>query len=208
MRQRLNSDHKWTSMARRPQRKDYLKPSEVAKLLQVEPSTVRHWTRNGRLRATTTPGGHRRFSYRDVEMFAREHHIALATRRGDILRVLVVDDDTRVARLIKNILLSADPEIEVEVAHDGFAAGQAVGKFEPDVIILDLVMPGVDGYELCKTLKDDPATAAVRIVAVTGDPDPVAVSRIVRLGAEVCLQKPLNKEQLLGAVGLQTDTDS
>jgi len=189
-------------MTQRLRNKDYLKPNEVAKLLRVEPGTVRLWTQDGGLRASTTPGGHRRFSYRDVEMFAREHNIALPTLASDTLRVLIVDDDKRVARMIKKMLLSADPEIQVEVAHDGFTAGQTVEKFEPHVIILDLIMPGVDGYQLCKTLKNDPATVGVRIIAITGDLNPAATSKIVRLGAEVCLPKPLKKDQLLGAVGL------
>jgi CheY-like chemotaxis protein len=60
----------------------------------------------------------------------------------------------------------------------------------------------VDGYQLCKTLKNDPATRAVRIIAITGDPSPTAGRKIVRLGAEVCLPKPLKKELLLRAVGL------
>ena len=63
-------------MTRKLRHKDFLKPKEVAALLQVEPGTVRLWTQDGRLRATTTPGGHRRFSYQDVEQFAREHNIA------------------------------------------------------------------------------------------------------------------------------------
>lgn len=189
-------------MSRRLRSKDYLKPKEVAKLLRVEPGTVRLWTQAGKLRATTTAGGHRRFSYIDVEMFAREHNIALPTLAGDELRVLIVDDDKRITRLIKNMLVAADPEIQVEVAHDGFAAGQTVEKFEPHIIILDLIMPGVDGYQLCKNLKKDPATVGVRIIAITGDPNPTAANKIVRLGAEVCLAKPLKKDILLSAVGL------
>lgn len=189
-------------MTRQLRNKDYLKPKEVAKLLRVEPGTVRLWTQSGKLRATTTAGGHRRFSYRDVEMFAREHNIALSNLAGDELRVLVVDDDKRITRMIKNILLAADPEIQVEVAHDGFSAGQTVEKFEPHVIILDLIMPGVDGYQLCKNLKKDPATVSVRIIAITGDPSPTAARKIVKLGAEICLSKPLKKEDLLSAVGL------
>ncbi len=189
-------------MARSPRNRDYLKPKDVAQLLRVEPGTVRLWTQDGRLRATTTAGGHRRFSYHDVEMFARAHDIALPARTGHALRVLVVDDDKRVARLIKNMLLSAGHDIQVEMAHDGFTAGQTVEKFEPHVIIMDLIMPGVDGYQLCKTLKNDPATVGVRIIAITGDPNPTAAKKIVKLGAEICLPKPLKKEQLLSAVGL------
>ncbi len=189
-------------MARSLRTKDYLKPKEVAGLLRVEPGTIRLWTQDGRLRATTTAGGHRRFSYHDVERFAREHAIELPTRSGDALRVLVVDDDKRVARMVRSMLIGEDPELQVEIAHDGFAAGQAVEKFQPHIIILDLIMPGVDGYQLCKTLKDDPATVGIRIIAITGDPDPKAARKIVRLGAEICLAKPLKKQLLLEAVGL------
>lgn len=189
-------------MAQRRSNKDYLKPKDVAKLLRIEPATVRLWTRDGRLRSTTTAGGHRRFSYHDVDRFAREHNIALPARAGDALRVLIVDDDKHAAAMIKAILLSADPEIQIEIANDGFTAGLTVEQFEPHIIILDLIMPGVDGYQLCKTLKNNPATVTVRIIAVTGDPKPTAVSEIVRLGAEVCLPKPLLREQLLSAVGL------
>jgi excisionase family DNA binding protein len=189
-------------MTRRLRQKQYLKPREVASLLRVEPGTVRSWTQDGRLRATTTPGGHRRFSYRDVEMFAREHGISLPQQAGDELRVLVVDDDKRLARTFKNMLASADLPIDIEVAHDGFAAGQTVEKFEPHVLILDLIMPGIDGFELCKSLKKDPARSDVRIIAVTGDPSPAAAKRIISLGAEVCLMKPVKKKELLAAVGI------
>ena len=189
-------------MTRSPRKKEYLKPKEVAALLRVEPGTVRLWTQNGRLRATVTPGGHRRFSYNVVVKFAREHNIALSSVAGDALRVLVVDDDKRVARTIKNMLLSADSDTQIEVAHDGFSAGQTVEKFEPHIIILDLVMPGVDGFELCKTLKNDPATMDVRIIAITGDPNPAAAKKIVNLGAEVCLPKPIKKETLISTIGL------
>ena len=189
-------------MTRKLRHKDFLKPKEVAALLQVEPGTVRLWTQDGRLRATTTPGGHRRFSYQDVEQFAREHNIALPTRAGDSLRVLVVDDDKRVARTIKKMLLSADDGIQIELAHDGFVAGQTVEKFEPHVIIMDLVMPGVDGFELCKLLKNNPETLDVRVIAITGNPDPAIAKKIVRLGAEICLPKPVKMNELISAVGL------
>ncbi len=189
-------------MARRLRNKDYLKPKEVATLLRVEPGTIRLWTQDGRLRATTTAGGHRRFSYHDVERFAREHGIELSVQTGDVLKILVVDDDKRVARLVKSMLLAANPDLQIEVAHDGFAAGQAVEKFEPHIIILDLIMPGVDGYQLCKTLKDDPATAGIRIIAITGDPNPSAARKIMKLGAEQCLAKPWSKQVLLDAVGI------
>lgn len=171
-------------------------------MLQVEPGTVRVWAQDGRLHATTTPGGHRRFSLQDVERFAREHGISLALRPGAQLRALIVDDDKRVARTLCKILLSAEPDATVNIAFDGFGAGQMVEKFAPHVIILDLFMPGVDGFQLCRTLKENPATAGIRIIAITGDPAPESVKRILRLGAEACLAKPVSKDELLAAVGV------
>ncbi len=190
-------------MTRRLRTKPYLKPSEVAELLRVEAGTVRLWNQAGKLRGTTTIGGHRRFEYRDVEAFAREHNIELASPQEGTLRVLIVDDDKRVARVIKRMLATADPDVELEVSHDGFAAGQMVEKFEPHVMILDLIMPGVDGFQLCKSLKADPATKGIRIVAITGGTSSSAPAKIVKLGAEVCLPKPIVKADLLAAVGLK-----
>lgn len=189
-------------MTRRLKTKPYLKPSEVAELLRVEPGTVRLWNQAGKLRGTTTAGGHRRFNYRDVEAFAREHGIELASPEEGTLRILIVDDDKRFARVIKRILVTADPDVQLEISHDGFTAGQMVEKFEPHVMTLDLIMPGIDGFHLCKSLKADPATKGIRIIAITGDPSAGNAAKIVRLGAEVCLSKPIVKAELLAAVGL------
>lgn len=191
-------------MTRRLRMKPFLKSSEVAELLRVEACTVRLWNRSGKLRGTTTIGGHRRFEYRDVEVFAREHGIELANPQRGTLRVLVVDDDKRMARAIKTMLVTADPDIELEVSHDGFTAGQMVEKFQPHLMILDLIMPGVDGFQLCKGLKADPATKGIRIVAISGDTNPSTSAKIVKLGAELLLPKPIVKADLLAAVGLQT----
>lgn len=189
-------------MSKRLRTKPYLRPSEVAELLRVEPGTVRLWNQAGKLRGTTTAGGHRRFSYRDVEAFALEHGIELASPQEGTLRILIVDDEKPVTRMLKRVLAAADPELELETCHDGFTAGQLVEKFEPHVMILDLIMPGVDGFHLCKSLKADPATMGIRIIAITGDANPASAARIVKLGAEVCLPKPVSKADLLAAIGL------
>jgi len=77
-----------------------------------------------------------------------------------------------------------------------------VEKFQPHIMTLDLIMPGIDGFHLCKSLKADPATKGIRIIAITGDPSAGNAAKIVRLGAEVCLSKPIVKAELLAAVGL------
>jgi len=63
-------------------------------------------------------------------------------------------------------------------------------------------MPGMDGFEVCKQLKEDPRTRAIRIIAMTGYPTPENMERIVNLGAEVCIQKPFTNQVLLDTIGI------
>jgi excisionase family DNA binding protein len=181
-----------------------LKPSQVAELLRVEPGTVRTWTQSGQLRATTTPGGHRRFAYRDVVAFARQHGLSLAVPEGDTVRVLIVDDDAQMRSMLGRMLAAVD-RIEVESAHDGFSAGRRLASFEPHVVLLDLFMPGLNGIELCRNLKADPATADIRIIAMTGAGDSAAVNEVLELGAERCLAKPMSRGDLLEAIGVESE---
>jgi len=180
---------------------DVLTPQEVAELLMVSPVTVRQWAQKGELKALTTPGGHRRFRLHDVERFGRQRGLTLQ-RRDPAPRILVVDDDPQLSGYLVELLASLPEPIVTEVASDGFDAGRKVLTFRPDVVLLDLMMPGLDGFEVCRRLKQDPATRDVRIIAMTGYPSPGNVARICAAGAEACLAKPVGIEPLLGAIGL------
>lgn len=178
---------------------DYLAPREVARLLKVSPVTVRAWASKGWLRAEVTPGGHRRFSLKEVERMAREHGIKLAhTSQPKPLRVLIVDDDRQFAGYLKELL---GESAETELAHDGFDAGHKVSVFAPDVVLLDLMMPGMDGFEACRRIKQAPPTHHIRVIAVTGYPSPDNLQRALECGAECCLGKPLDVAALRQAIG-------
>jgi len=178
------------------QAKPYLTPNEVAALLMVAPGTVRVWSEKGVLRAQTTAGGHRRYAREDIERFVRERQ---AVPEGGVLRVLIVDDDPAVARYLDAWLGGLDG-IVVATAADGFAAGRQINAFKPDVVLLDLMMPGLDGFRVCRTIKGDAATRHLRVVAVTGQPTAENVARILAAGAEACLAKPIDEEALLAAI--------
>ncbi len=182
--------------------KNYLKPSEAAELLRVEPGTIRAWAQSGRLRATTTPGGHRRFAWRDIVAFAREHNMSLAMPTDGVLRVLVVDDDPQIRELLRRLIESVG-NTEVQLAEDGFSAGRQLAGFRPHIILLDIFMPGINGLELCRSLKSDPATADIRVIAMTGAADSEAVRLIVDCGAERCLTKPVGRSALFEALGVE-----
>lgn len=183
--------------------KAYMTPYEVAELLMVAPVTVRSWAQKGLLRSLATPGGHRRFLREDVERFARDNGVSLDLRKGTGLRVLVVDDDPMFTDRLSAFLAGQGERVVVEVAHDGFDAGSKVHTFKPEVVVLDLMMPALDGFRVCRQIKADPATAAIRVIAVTGYPTPENVRRSLKEGAACCLGKPLDNDALLEALGLE-----
>jgi excisionase family DNA binding protein len=183
--------------------KTHLTPNEVAEMLMVNPVTVRQWAARGLLRSLTTPGGHRRFLLRDVEEFARSRGSAPVPRSsGRPDRVLIVDDNVELSTYIAELIRSRDPKVAIEIARDGFEAGIKVESFRPHALLLDLMMPGMDGFEVCRRLRERPTLNHVRIVAMTGFPSPENVERIMTAGADACLPKPLDPERLLAELGL------
>lgn len=183
---------------KRSMQKTHLAPNEVAEMLMVNPVTVRQWAARGLLRARTTPGGHRRFLLSDVEEFARRRgSTPAAPSSGRPDRVLIVDDDIQLGLFIEEMIRSRDPGIAIEIAHDGFEAGAKVESFRPHVLLLDLMMPGIDGFQVCRRLRARPTLNHVRIVAMTGFFSAQNVERIMTAGADACLPKPLDSERLL-----------
>jgi excisionase family DNA binding protein len=183
--------------------KTHLTPNEVAELLMVNPVTVRQWAARGLLRSLTTPGGHRRFLLSDVEEFARSRGATpVGGSSGRPGRVLIVDDDVQLGLFIAEIIRARDPQIETQIAHDGFEAGAKVESFRPHALVLDLMMPGMDGFEVCRRLRARPTLNHVRIVAMTGFPSAQNVERIMAAGADACLPKPLDSARLLAELGL------
>lgn len=182
--------------------RQYLTPNEVAEMMMVSPVTVRQWAAKGELPALTTPGGHRRFVRQDVELFAKKRGLTFLPMTTSEMRILIVDDDQQFSDYLKEMLTLASAEVKVEIAYDGFEAGQKIETFQPNVVLLDLMMPGLDGYEVCHRIKEDPRTKSIRIIAMTGYPTEENKEHIISEGAEVCLAKPLNREQLLDILGL------
>lgn len=109
--------------------------------------------------------------------------------------VLVIDDDRLIRRLIRDILEVA--EFTVVEAADGTEGVTQASTLQPDLILLDALMPEVDGYETCERLKADPATQQIPVVFVTSTSDISLNQRAYALGAVACIPKPFRREALL-----------
>ena len=167
---------------------------EVSRLLQVYPRSVINWIDQRLLSSYRTPGGHRRIRREDLLSFVRKHQIptpASLMERGNF-SMLIVDDEDEIVAIIKTFF-DRHGGYEISTASDGISALLEVGRAKPDLLILDIMIPGVDGVEVCRRIKAEPA-ASTTIIAISGQPE--MEHRILQAGADVFMTKPLNLEKL------------
>jgi excisionase family DNA binding protein len=139
----------------------------AAARLGVALRTVQLWVEQGSLQAWKTVGGHRRVLVSSVERMMADRHARLQTANPDQpLKLLVVEDDARLRRLYELEVPLWSPPVHLELAKDGFEGLLKVGTFRPDVIITDLMMPGMDGFGMIAALRNDPHVTS-RIIVLT-----------------------------------------
>jgi excisionase family DNA binding protein len=176
---------------------------EAAKLCHVSPLSIINWVNAGRITAFRTPGGHRRIRREDLARFMRENGIPLPEELRDGTgrsRVLVVDDETAIRDIFAESLSHRSSAYEVMTAADGFEAGRLVATFRPDVVLLDLRMPGLDGFQVCRTIKGDSETASTIVIAMTGYHTQETEARILECGAVRCLAKPIEPSAVAAVI--------
>ncbi|MFW6154393.1 MAG: response regulator [Planctomycetota bacterium] len=173
----------------------------IAQLLDVNPSSISNWVDQKLLEAHRTPGGHRRVAIAELLRFLKSRQMPIPPElESPPARILVVDDEPALCRLVARSLRLANPEYEVVEATDGFRAGQLVASMKPDVVILDLRMPGMDGFEVCRIIKDQAQTRHAIVLAMTAFPSTESEEQIRECGADAYFTKPLDMDELIAAV--------
>lgn len=188
--------------------KRYFTTAEIAAICDVSIVCVGDWIRAGKLKAYRPPRGHYRVRRRDFVAFLQANAMPIPPGLADhdTVRVVVVDDEPMVRAVVANIL-EATGTIAVHVAADGFEAGKLVAELRPDVVVLDLRMPGLDGATVCRRIRSDPHTAHTRVLFLTGYQDPTSLEIIRECGADGYITKPFVAQELIDAVrGLGTVT--
>lgn len=169
---------------------------EVAGFCSVTINAVKKWIAAGKLDAFRTPGGHYRINRDEFLSFLERYKLDIKARLfPEKRRVLIVDDERDIVEFIRGALESMDSSYEVETAADGYEALIKVGDFKPELVILDIRMPNIDGFEVCRRIKKDRSSEDIRILAVTayGEEN---MEQILRCGADYCLSKPLKLKEL------------
>ncbi len=181
--------------------REHLTTHQVSRLLAVSPTTVINWVRTGQLTCYTTLGGHRRIEREVLESFLKQHEMPVPEelRQHTRQRILAVDDDPDILDVMKAILESQE-DFEVKVVKDGFEAGVQVALWQPDLLVMDVLMPGLNGYEVAALLKSSPRTQALPILAVTGLRQEVDIDSVRRSGVTDILQKPFTADDLIAKI--------
>jgi CheY-like chemotaxis protein len=189
-------------MYRKPWVRHYLSPGKTAEIFKVTPASLRGWTNKGIIRAETTKGGHRRYPVSEVFKLARNKGVDLEPTLFMSVKLLIIDSDIEQGKAMQDSLKGTFGVSEVAVAEDGFMAGYLVTQFKPDVVLLDLDMPGIDSSYVCSFIKHDPNTRFIRVIAMCRNCSEQQQKQIMDLGAEVCLFKPFSIDLLKQAMGL------
>ncbi|MDO8427048.1 MAG: response regulator [Deltaproteobacteria bacterium] len=178
---------------------------EIASFCHVTINAVKKWIASGKLDAFRTPGGHYRVTREDFLSFLGRYKLDIKESLfPERKKILIIDDEMNVVEFIKGALESMHQGYMIETAGDGYEALIKVGDFKPELMVLDIRMPNIDGFEVCKRIKGDSHTKDIKILAVTayGNED---IEKILQSGADNCLPKPIklkdfqrNVQKLLG----------
>jgi excisionase family DNA binding protein len=174
----------------------FMTTGHVAAVCQVTIPTVKRWIREGHLVAFQTAGGHYRITEEELERFRSAWKMPVPGPASDgPPKILVIDDDPLIVSMLDDFL-TTDGRYKVEVAQDGYEGLIKVGSFRPDLVILDIRMPGLDGFQVCQRVKTNPGSRATRILVMTGHAEGDTAARIVKAGADVFLEKPVRLTRL------------
>ena len=182
---------------------------EVARLCGVVNQTAINWIKSGHLKAFKTPGGQYRVYPEDLADFMASRKMqvpqevvqaAAQKNKNQSKTILIVDDDKGLNSVVAKYLEKTFEGVEIFQAFDGFEAGAICSQAKPGFVILDLDLPGVDGFSLCERLSKDDSFGRPKILVVTALQDAGLEDRALSLGAQKLFKKPIAMESLVQPV--------
>lgn len=173
-----------------------LTTGEAAKYCGVNFRTVIRWIEKGRIKAYKLPGrGDHRIQVEDFVAFLLSNDMPVPSEFEQPKRsVLVIEDQPEMANAIRRVLVRQG--FEVHIAHDGFSAGTLLSVIKPGLVTLDLKMPGVDGYEVLRFIRNHEEHAQTKVLVISAETSS-GLDRALALGASAVLPKPFDNQELL-----------
>ena len=169
---------------------------EAAKICKVSQQTIIRCFDNGTLKGFRVPGSRfRRIPREQLYSFMKENGIPTDALESGKRKILIVDDDVELVELMSDVF-QLDGRFDIKTANNGFDAGMQVREFRPDIVVLDVMLPDINGKEVCQRIRNDPTMQAVKIVCISGmvEQDKIADLRVS--GANDFMSKPFDVDAL------------
>ncbi len=180
---------------------------EAAKICKVSQQTIIRCFDSGQLKGFRVPGSRFRRIPRDILFrFMKDNGIPTDALESGRRKALVVDDDEELVELIRDVL-QADGRFDVRVANNGFEAGMKVKEYRPDIIVLDVMLPDINGKEVCQLVRGDSTLDDTKIICISGMVEADKVDDLKAAGADEFLQKPFEVEHLVEQMCLLLDVE-
>lgn len=173
---------------------------EAAKICKVSQQTIIRCFDSGQLKGFRVPGSRfRRIPRNELYQFMRENGIPTDALESGKRKILVVDDDPELVELITDVL-DRDGRFEVRSVNNGFDAGMMVKEYHPDLIVLDVMLPDINGKEVCQRVRTDPTMDDVKIICISGMVEQDKIEDLRASGADDFMQKPFEVDQLVDRI--------
>lgn len=174
---------------------------EAAEVCKVSQQTIIRCFDSGRLQGFRVPGSRfRRIPRTELIRFMRANEIP-----ADVLdgahgkRMLIVDDDPAIIELLKDAF-GKDERFELKTAMTGYDAGMLTESFKPHIILLDYMLPDINGNVVCQRIRNNPDLAGTKVIIVSGVVNQIEIDELTRNGANAFMKKPFRIDQLLEKV--------
>ena len=176
--------------------KDLFTTGEAAEICKVSQQTIIRCFDAGRLEGFRVPGSKfRRIPRQNLVKFMKDNNIPLDAIESGKRKILIVDDDAEIVELLEDVL-ERDGRFEIKTASSGYEAGIETQQFRPDLILLDYMLPDVNGNVVCQTIRKNPEFENIKIIIVSGVVKEDEISQLIKSGAEDFVRKPFNITEL------------
>ncbi len=173
---------------------------EAAQVCKVSQQTIIRCFDSGRLNGFRVPGSRfRRIPREELMRFMRSNDIPLEILESSLKRILVVDDDKQIASLIEDVF-GDDGRFEVRVAHNGYDAGMETERFQPHLILLDYMLPDINGDVVCRRVRERESLADTRVLCISGVIESDEIEGLLDAGADGYMKKPFDLGELMSRV--------
>ena len=181
---------------------------EAAKICKVSQQTIIRCFDSGQLKGFRVPGSRfRRIPRESLYRFMKENSIPTDALESGRRRVLIVDDDPAVVELLQDVF-DGDPRFEVRSVNNGFGAGMSAKEYHPELMILDVMLPDINGKAVCELIRSDPTMADIKIICISGTVEEDKIRELKAAGADDFMHKPLDVDELIRRACVHLDMES